>query len=55
MLSWAIDPGDDLRSILQRVTGFTFHPGCTGLDASGQLPAGTADEGWVDVEDLELY
>jgi hypothetical protein len=53
--SWASDPGDDLNAILRSVTGFSFQPGCTGQDAGGQLPAGGRDEGWVDIDDLELF
>jgi hypothetical protein len=53
--SWAEDPRDDLRRILETVTGLSFHPGCIGVDASGQLPSGVRDRGWVDIDDFEFH
>ena len=53
--TWATDPGDDLNQILQTVTNFSFQPMCNGVDASGQLPSGVTDNGWVDVDDIEFY
>jgi spore coat protein CotH len=53
--SWAEDPRDDLLRILETVTGLSFHPDCVGRDASGQLPSGVRDRGWIDIDDLEFY
>jgi hypothetical protein len=53
--SWATDPGDSLTQVLQTVAGFTFQPICNSRDASGQLPAGVTDNGWVDIDDVEFY
>ena len=53
--SWATDPGDSLTLILQTVSGLTFQPICNGRDASGQLPDGVTDNGWVDIDDIEFY
>jgi hypothetical protein len=53
--SWAADPGDDLNAILQTVVGISFQPICNGRNASGQLPDGVADNGWVDIDDIEFF
>jgi spore coat protein H len=53
--AWADDPRDDLRRILETVTGLSFHPACVGLDASGQLPSGVRDRGWLDIDDVEFH
>lgn len=53
--SWAADPGDDLTAILQSATGLIFRPQCNHLDGSGHLPAGVTDEGWIDIDDLEIF
>lgn len=53
--SWATDPGDDLQQILKTVTSLSFQPNCAGRDATGQLPTGVVDDGWVDVDDIEFY
>jgi hypothetical protein len=53
--SWATDPGDSLSSILKTVTALSFQPGCNGRDASGQLPAGVTDNGWLDIDSIEFF
>jgi spore coat protein H len=53
--SWAADPGDSLTLILQTVSGLQFQPICNSRDASGQLPSGVTDNGWVDIDDIEFY
>jgi spore coat protein H len=58
--SWAVDqgldPGDDLAVILSTASGFVFHPQCVGRsDADGQLPEGTTDPGFLEMDDIELY
>jgi hypothetical protein len=53
--SWATDPGDSLTGILQTVTGVSFKPACANRDSMGQLPAGTTDSGWVDLDDVEFF
>jgi spore coat protein H len=53
---WATVPGGNLTSILQSATGLTFRPLCNHVDlSSGHLPAGTTDNGWVDIDDIELF
>ena len=53
--SWATDPGDSLTQVLRTANALTFQPICNSRDASGQLPAGVTDNGWVDIDDLEFY
>ena len=52
--SWATDPGDKLSDILTAVSNLSFQPICNGRDASGQLPAGVTDNGWVEIDDIEF-
>lgn len=52
---WAIDPGDDLATILRNAAGITFKPARANRDASGQLAPGTTDGGWVDLDDIEFF
>jgi spore coat protein CotH len=52
--SWATDPGDPLSDILKTVVGLMFNPQCQGRDSSGQLPEGTRDVGWIDIDDIEF-
>jgi hypothetical protein len=57
--SWALqrgtDPEDSLDAILSSVTGFAFHPYCLGRNGTGFLPGTTADAGWVQIDDVELF
>jgi hypothetical protein len=53
--SWAVDPGDSLAGVLRSATGISFKPECANRDSSGQLPAGTSDNGWVDLDDVEFF
>lgn len=53
--AWAADPGDSLASVLASVTALSFKPECANRDASGQLPAGATDDGWVDLDDVEFF
>jgi hypothetical protein len=53
--SWATDPGDNLQSILKTVTGLSFQAGCIGRDATGQLPDGVTDNGWIDIDSVEFF
>jgi hypothetical protein len=53
--SWATDPGDDLSAILRTLAGVSFLPQCANRGGSGQLPSGTSDSGYVDLDDLELF
>ncbi len=52
---WANDPGDDLTEVLRTSTGIRFKPDCLGQDADGQLPDGTHDKGWVDIDDIVFF
>jgi spore coat protein H len=52
---WATPTGDSLTAIQQNATGLMFRPQCNHRDASGQLPAGTTDQGWVDIDDIEVF
>jgi spore coat protein H len=52
---WAVDPGDSLADILRTASGLTFRPQCNHRDATGQLPAGTTDVGWLEIDDLEVF
>jgi spore coat protein H len=53
--SWATDPGIDLTKILQTFASLSLQPICNSRDASGQLPNGVTDNGWVDVDDIEFF
>lgn len=53
--SWASDPGDELGDILAVVSGISLQPNCNGRDDSGQLPEGTSDDGWVEIDDIEFF
>lgn len=58
--AWAIDqgsdPGDDPAAIIRSVTGLVFEPQCIGRgDTSGQLPEGTTDAGFFEVDEIEFF
>ena len=57
--SWAVDqgldPGDNLAEILATVSGIVFHPQCAGRADDGQLPEGTTDPGFLEIDDIEFY
>jgi hypothetical protein len=57
--AWAIaqgkDPKDDPSAILSTVNGLVWSPQCVGCGASGQLPAGTNDTGFIGIDDVEFY
>jgi hypothetical protein len=53
--SWADDPGDSLVVVLQSATGLTFRPQCIHVEGTGHLPAGVTDDGWVDIDDIEIF
>jgi spore coat protein H len=59
VVGWAVqqgrDPGDDPQSILATVSGLVFQPLCVGRDATGQLPAGTVDAGFLEIDDIEFF
>lgn len=52
--SWADDPGDALTDILATTAFISFQPSCNS-GASGLLPEGTTDNGWIDVDDIEFF
>jgi spore coat protein H len=53
--SWAKDPGDKLTDILATSASISYQPQCNGRGSSGQLPEGTTDNGWVDIDDIEFF
>jgi hypothetical protein len=53
--SWAADPGDSLSDVLRNATALMFRPQCNHLDGTGHLPAGFTDDGWVDIDDIEVF
>jgi len=53
--SWATDPHDSLAAILQSATALMFRPSCNHVDATGHLPVGVTDNGWVDIDDIEFF
>jgi hypothetical protein len=53
--SWAVDPGDSLTAIQQTASALIFRPQCNHVDGTGHLPAGTTDNGWVDIDDIEFF
>lgn len=53
--SWAAAPGDNLSDVLRNATALMFRPQCNHLDGTGHLPAGVTDDGWVDIDDLEVF
>jgi spore coat protein H len=50
--TWSADPGDSLAAILRSVTGLRF---MGGRDLTGQIATGVAEQGWVDIDDIEFY
>jgi hypothetical protein len=53
--SWGGPIDDSLPDILATISGLYFQPQCVGREASGLLPAGTTDNGFVDIDDLAFY
>jgi hypothetical protein len=53
--SWGGPIDDSLPDILATISGLYFQPQCVGREASGLLPAGTTDTGFVDIDDLAFY
>jgi hypothetical protein len=47
------NPGHDLTAVLQNVTGLYIVALPNGLATTGLLPAGTADTGWFQLDDLQ--
>jgi spore coat protein H len=52
---WGGVVNDSLPSILSTMAGLIFQPQCVGRDGSGQLPDGSRDTGWVDIDDVEFF
>jgi hypothetical protein len=50
-----LDPGDDLQAVLATATALVIEPGCLGRDETGQLPDGTTDAGFVQIDDIEFF
>jgi hypothetical protein len=50
-----IDPGYTRADALTVASGFTIEPQCVGCAPSGMLPDGTTDEGFVQLDDIELF
>jgi len=44
-----------LSDVLANLMSVIFMPLCKGVDSTGQLPAGTTDSGWVELDDVEFY
>jgi hypothetical protein len=53
--SWAKDPGDKLTNILATTAAISYQPQCISRTAIGQLPDGTTDNGWIEVDDIEFF
>jgi spore coat protein H len=54
--TWGKNPGDRLTDILGAITSVDYQPQCVGrADATGQLPDGKTDNGWIDVDDIEFF
>jgi hypothetical protein len=52
--TWAKDPGDQLSDVQAAISAVSLQPQCNNRGADGQLPAGTSDDGWVEIDDLEF-
>jgi hypothetical protein len=52
---WATDAGDNLTNIMATASALQFQPICAGRDGSGQLPPGVIDDGWLDLDDIEIF
>ncbi len=52
---WARATLDELPKILKRVDGLAFQPMCNGRDGSGLLLDGTSDDGFLELDAIELY
>ncbi len=53
--TWAKDPGDKLTDILATTASISYQPQCNGRGSTGLLPAGTTDNGWIEVDDIEFF
>lgn len=53
--SWAEDPGDQFTEILGSTASISFQPNCNDRGSTGQLPEGTTDNGWIEVDDIEIF
>jgi hypothetical protein len=54
--SWASTAaGTTLAATLVQVEALLFRPMSVGEDSTGQLPAGTSDSGWVEIDDVEFF
>jgi spore coat protein H len=53
--TWAKDPGDQLAAILTNISSISYQPQCAGRTGTGQLPEGTTDNGWVELDDIEFF
>lgn len=53
--SWAGPVADDHALIFKTGSGIQWMPQCNGRGTAGQLPAGTTDTGWVDIDDVEFF
>jgi hypothetical protein len=52
--SWGKPQGDVPATILASVGGLVFSLPAKGLDAGGLLPAGTSDNGWIELDEIEF-
>ncbi|HMA91334.1 MAG TPA: CotH kinase family protein [Polyangiaceae bacterium] len=52
---WAKDPGDQFTDILATTASIGFQPICNDRGATGQLAEGTPDNGWIEVDDIEIF
>ena len=46
---------DVLADVVAQVTGIDLQPLCTGQLATGYLPEGTTDLGWLEIDGIEVY
>ena len=59
LAAWQIDrnanPGYTVEEGLASTRGIVFEPQCVGRDANGMLPDGTTEEGFVQIDDIEIF
>jgi hypothetical protein len=53
--TWARATSDQLSRVLARVESLAFHPYCAGRDATGFLPPGQSDPGFLELDQIEFF
>ncbi len=52
---WASEPPEPLSTLRADVRELYFMPRCEGRDSEGQLPEGSSDVGWMEIDGIEFF